>query len=126
MVTKVRYYRVSEEKTGKTITIKSNIILKKNRYVKIKDNEYARVISESKFKFSIDDIKALSELLKDYDRGTLQNRLYRKLNLIISTDIPQLRLSKEDKELLSYIYYEDDTLENKYIEVLEKALNIKE
>ena len=63
--------------------------------------------------------------MEGYDEGTLQDNLRKRLAKAFKSQIPSIRISSEEKDLLSYVYYENEYLSEGDKATLRKVLGIK-
>lgn len=118
-----KYYTVIFE-NGKNGYIKTSKTLRCGRIYTLKNGNHIRVLNKTTFKYSIDDIITIKNIMEQYDIGTLQYNLAVKLSKIIENGIPSVRFNKDEKELLWDIYNYDDNLSDNDIKVISKILNI--
>ena len=110
---------------GTTDIIVTDKSLKIGRYYRFKDNREARIVKQGHYKYTFEDIDTIRKLTEDYNIGTLQYRLSQKMDIALSSKIPSVRFTDEERKMLSYIYYDNEYLTDKDKEVLEKILDIK-
>lgn len=63
--------------------------------------------------------------MEDYDIGTVQYNLCMRMTRAFKAKVPAVRFSDEEREILSYVYYENEYLTDKDRATLRKVLNIK-
>lgn len=119
-----KYYAVTFE-DGKNGYIKTNKTLRSGRIYTLKSGKNIRILNKSNFKYTINDIITIKNIMEQYDIGTLQYNLAVKLSSIIRSGIPSVRFSKDEKELLWDIYNYDKNLNDNDIRVISKVLNIE-
>lgn len=110
---------------GKLDVIESFIKLEIGKLYKGKDNNVFKVVGISKFKYTYKDIDNIRVLMEGYDEGTVQDNLRKRMTKAFNSKTTSIRLSFEEKELLSYIYYENEYISESDKETLRKVLNIK-
>lgn len=98
--------------------------LKTGRYYRLKDGREFKVIRQAHFKYTYDDIDTVRVLTEGYDIGTLQHRLSQKMARAFKSKTPSVRFTAEEREMLSYIYYENEFITDNDKRVLEKILEI--
>lgn len=64
-------------------------------------------------------------MMESYDIGTVQYNLCMRMNKAFKAKTPAVRFSNEEREILSYVYYEDNNITDKDRKTLRKVLNIK-
>lgn len=123
--------RIEQEKfyhiryaNGTSDSIKTTRTLKSGRYYKTKDGIEFQVLKQSHYRYTYEEIETIKELTEGYDIGTLQHKLSKKMGRALHSKTPSLRFTPEEREILSYIYYENEALTEKAKRALEKILGI--
>lgn len=120
-----RFYHIQFMDTGKKDYFESNKPLVDGRVYRLQNGRTFRVIKKAHFKYTFEDIDTLRVLTEDYDIGTVQNRLSVRMAKAFNGKVPAVRFSDEEREILGYIYYENQCLTEEEKRVLRKVLNTK-
>ena len=118
------FYRI-KYKNGKTDILESFVKLEPGYIYNGGNGKYFKVIGVINFKYTLEDIDNLRVLMEGYDEGTLQDNLRKRLAKAFKSQIPSIRISSEEKDLLSYVYYENEYLSEGDKATLRKVLGIK-
>lgn len=110
---------------GTSDIIETTKSLKVGRYYRLKNGKEVQILKQAHYKYTYEDIDTVRVLTEDYDIGTLQHRLSQKMARAFKSKTPSVRFTAEEREMLSYIYYENEYLTDKDKKVLEKILEIK-
>ena len=110
---------------GTSDSIKTTITLKSGRYYKTKDGIEFQVLKQSHYKYTYEEIEAIKWLTEGYDIGTLQHKLSKKMNRALHSKTPSVRFTSDEREILSYIYYENESLTENDKRVLEKIIGVR-
>jgi len=121
-----RFYKVQLENGKQTILEFNNQTeLVRGKKYKTKEHGIIKIISETKFKYTFEDIDNIRILMEGYDEDTIQDNLRKRMIKAFNQPTPAVKFSSVEKEILSYIYYENKMLtEDKRI-TLRKVLNVK-
>lgn len=120
-----KFYHIQWLETGKADYIETNKTLINGRVYNMKDGKQFRIIKRAYFKYTFEDINNIRVMMKDYDIGTVQYNLCMRMARAFKEKVPAVRFSDEEREILSYVYYENEYITDKDIETLRKVLNIK-
>ena len=118
-----RFYHIKYSNGIKDI-LESTKALKIGRYYRLKDGREFQVIKEAHYKYTYEDIDTSRVLTEGYDIGTEQRRISDRMRKAFNSKTPSVRFTPMDREMLSYIYYENEYLTDKEKRVLEKILEI--
>jgi hypothetical protein len=90
-------------------------------------NPYRRflVLSEAKFKYTYEDIDNVRVMMEDYEPGTIQYNLWKRMVKAFNAPTPAVRFTDEEKEVLGYTYYENQFISESDRKTLRKILGIK-
>lgn len=121
-----RFYKI-QHKNGKheIIEVKPTLKLECGKLYNIGIKGVVKVISEIKFKYTFEDIDNIRVLMENYDEGTIQDNLRKRMEKAFKQPTPAVRFSFGEREILSYIYHESQMLSKSEQITLEKVLNIK-
>ena len=101
---KVKFYLIQKVNCSLPEYIRATKNLKIGRIYTLEDGNQAKVLRQAHFKYSLDDIQNLADMLVGGYKGTQQYRMYLKMNSIKRSQIPRVRFSEIEKELIYYIY----------------------
>jgi len=121
-----KFYHIQYINTGKTDYIESNKILVNGRIYRLGDGAQVRVIKRAHFKYTFEDIDNIRVMMEDYDIGTVQYNLCRRMAKAFEAKVPAVRFSDDEREILSYVYYENQYISDSDRQTLRKVLNIKQ
>lgn len=120
------FYKVMYQGDNKTRLFESNTELKINAFYRDnKNNRIFKVLNRCNFRYTLEDIDNIRVMMEDHDVGTVQSNLCERMNKAYNELNPAVRFTNEEKELMSYMYYEDEYLDNGQKETLAKVLGIK-
>lgn len=121
-----KFYKI-QFRNGKTdvIEISPAIKITIGKEYRLYNKDIVKVLSEVKFKYTFKDIDTIRVMMEDYDEGTIQDNLRKRMVKAFQQQTPAVRFSFEEKEILGYIYYESSFLTNDERETLKKILDIK-
>lgn len=122
-IEKEKFYHIRYD-NGTTDSIKTTRTLKTGRYYKTKDGIEFQVLKQSHYRYTYEEIETIKELTEGYDIGTLQHKLSKKMDRALHSKTPSVRFNSEEREILSSIYYENESLTESVKRVLEKILGI--
>ena len=120
-----KYYHIHYLDNGKTDYLESNKPLVNGRIYRLSDGRQVRVIKRAHFKYTYQDIDNIRVMMEDYNIGTIQHNLCIRMAKAFKAKVPAVRFSNEEREILSYIYYENEFISDSERETLRKVLNIK-
>lgn len=120
-----KFYRVRYIDNNKEDFLESVTTLRVGRYYTLKNGRRFQVLKNAYFKYTYEDIDNLRVMLEDYDIGTVQYNLCIRMAQAFKQPIPKVSFSREERELLWYIYEENEFISEKHKETLMKVLNIK-
>ena len=120
-----KFYHIQWLETGKADYIETNKTLINGRVYNMKDGKQFRIIKRAYFKYTFEDINNIRVMMEDYDIGTVQYNLCMRMARAFKAKVPAVRFSDEEREILSYVYYENEHITDKDRETLRKVLNIK-
>lgn len=120
-----KFYHIQYIDTGKTDYLETTKPLINGRIYRLGNGRQIRVIRKANFKYTFEDIDNIRVMMEDYDIGTVQYNLCVRMNKAFNSKVPAVRFSDEEREILSYVYYENDFIGDKCKETLKKVLNIK-
>lgn len=121
-----KFYRIQYTDNGETAIIELVKPVVVGRIYTLKAN-YRRflVLSEAKFKYTYEDIDNVRVMMEGYDIGTIQYRLCQRMARAFQAPTPAVRFTDEEREILSYIYYENEFISEKDRKTLRKILGIR-
>lgn len=122
--TVIKYYHITYTDSGETNVLKTTKTLKVGRYYRLKDGREAKIVRQAHFKYTPEDLKIIYNIVKDYDRGTIQYRLAQKLRKAVNSEIPSMRFTDDEREFFRFIYYECSDLADEELYVISKILGI--
>ena len=120
-----KFYRIRYTDTYKEDIIESVKTLKIGRYYTFKNGRQFQVIKNAYFKYTYEDIDNIRVMMEDYDIGTVQYNLCKRMMKAFKQKTPNVRFTTEEREILSYIYYENEFISENHRKTLKKVLNIK-
>lgn len=120
-----KFYHIQYLDTGKSDYLESSKTLVNGRIYRLNNGRQVRVIKRAHFKYTFEDIDNIRVMMEDYDRGTVQYNLYIRMAKAFKGKVPSVRFSDEEREILSYVYYENQFISDRDRETLRKVLNIK-
>lgn len=120
-----KFYHIQYMDTGKSDYLESNKTLVNGRIYRLGNGKQVRVIKRAHFKYTFEDIDNIRVMMEDYDRGTVQYNLCMRMAKAFDGKVPAVRFSDEEREILSYVYYENPHISNSDRQTLRKVLNIK-
>lgn len=120
-----KFYHIQYIDNGKSDYIETNKTLINGRIYRLGNGKQFRVIKKAHFKYTFEDIDNIRVMMEDYDIGTVQYNLCMRMARAFKAKVPAVRFSDEEREILSYIYYENEYLTDKDRVTLRKVLNIK-
>ena len=123
MIEQGYFYNITWHKTGKKDIIESKNKLRVHSYF-YKNNQPFFVNSEIKFKYTFEDIDNIRVMMEGYDPGTVQDRLRARMAKAFHGKTPSVRFTFEEREILSYVYYENVNISEKEKATLRKVLGI--
>lgn len=121
-----KFYHIQWLKTGKADYIETNKTLINGRVYNMKDGKQFRIIKRAYFKYTYEDINNIIVMMEDYDIGTIQNNLYKRMVKAFDSKVPAVRFTRDEREILAYTYYENSNISESDKRTLRKVLNIKE
>ena len=119
------FYLIKYLKTQRTDYLESKKQLYKNKIYTLTNGKQFKVIRKAKFKYTIEDIDNIRVMMEDYDIGTVQHNLCMRMARAFKEKVPAVRFSDKEREILSYVYYENEYITDKDRATLRKVLNIK-
>jgi hypothetical protein len=119
-----RFYHIQYINTGKTDYIETDRLLVIGRIYTLKDGQQCRVVRQAHFKYTFSDIENIYSVMSQYNKGSLQYGLAVRLRETLKSNVPAVRFSDEDREMLYDIYVEDTELTDEQREAISKVLNI--
>lgn len=120
-----KFYHIQYIDNGKADYLESTKPLINGRIYRLGNGRQVRVIKKANFKYTYEDIDNIRVLMEDYDIGTIQYNLCMRMNKAFKSKTPAVRFSDEERELLGYVYYENEYLTDNQRATLKKVLNIK-
>lgn len=120
-----KFYHIQYVDNGKSDYIETNKPLINGRIYRLGNGRQFRVIKRAHFKYTFEDIDNIRVMMEDYDIGTVQYNLCMRMTRTFKAKVPAVRFSDEEREILSYVYYENEYITDKDRETLRKVLNIK-
>ena len=120
-----KFYHIQYVDNGKSDYIETNKPLINGRIYRLGNDKQFRVIKRAHFKYTFEDIDNIRVMMEDYDIGTVQYNLCMRMTKAFKAKVPAVRFSDEEREILSYVYYENEYITDKDRETLRKVLNIK-
>lgn len=121
-----KFYLVKYTDNYKDTVIETSKVLKPSRYYFTKDGRQVFVIKRLTFKYTFEDIDNVRVMMEDYDVGTVQHNLCMRMVKAFNQPTPAVRFSQEEREILSYIYWENHNIRESDKKTLRKILGIKE
>lgn len=121
-----KFYLVKYTDNYKETVLETGKVLKPSRYYFTKDGRQVFVIKRLTFKYTFEDIDNVRVMMEDYDVGTVQHNLCMRMVKAFNQQTPAVRFSQEEREILSYIYYENPYIRESDKKTLRKILGIKE
>lgn len=119
-----KFYKI-QYINGHIDTIESSSNLNAGCYYIHKTLGKFKVLNEVRFKYTFEDIDNIRVLMEDYEEGSIQSNLCKRMAKAFNGKTPSIRLSFEEKEILSYTYHENEHLSETFKETLRKVLDIK-
>ena len=120
-----KFYHIQYVDNGKSDYIETNKPLINGRIYRLGNGKQFRVIKRAHFKYTFEDIDNIRVMMEDYDIGTVQYNLCMRMTKAFKAKVPAVRFSDEEREILSYVYYENEYITDKDRATLRKVLNIK-
>lgn len=120
-----KFYHIQYIDTGKADYLESNKNLVNGRIYRLGNGKQIRIIKRAHFKYTFEDIDNIRVMMEDYDIGTIQYNLCIRMAKAFKAKVPSVRFSDEEREILSYVYYENEHIREKDRATLRKVLNIK-
>lgn len=120
-----KFYHIQYMDTGKSDYLESNKTLVNGRIYRLSNGRQVRVVKRAHFKYTFEDIDNIRVMMEDYDIGTVQYNLCIRMAKAFKGKVPSVRFSDEEREILSYVYYENQFISDGHRETLRKVLNIK-
>ena len=120
-----KFYHIQYVDTGKSDYLESNKNLVNGRIYILGNGRQVRVIKRAHFKYTFEDIDNIRVMMEDYDKGTVQYNLCMRMAKAFNGKVPSVRFSDEEREILGYVYWENQYISDSDRETLKKALNIK-
>ena len=120
-----KFYKVRYVHNYKEDTIESVKNLLVGRYYKLKDGTQFQVLKRIYFKYTYEDIDNIRVMMEDYDIGTVQYNLCMRMAKAFKAKTPDVRFSREEREILWYVYEENPYISDSHRKTLKKVLNIK-
>ena len=119
---KIKYYHIRYSDNGTSGILKTEKNLKIRRYCRLKDGREAQIIKQAHYKYTCNELEVVRRLTSEYSVGSMQRRLSEKMEIALRSGIPSVRFTNIEREMLSYIYYEDNSITDEDKKVLEKIL----
>ena len=120
-----KFYHIQYVDTGKSDYLESNKNLVNGRIYVLGNGRQVRVIKRAHFKYTFEDIDNIRVMMEDYDKGTVQYNLCMRMAKAFNGKVPSVRFSDEEREILGYVYWENQYISDSDRETLKKVLNIK-
>ena len=120
-----KFYHIKYTDNLSKDIIESTKVLQVGRYYRFKNGREFQVTGKAYFKYTYEDIDNVRVMMEDYDIGTVQHNLCKRMYKAFQQKTPAVRFSDEEREILSYIYYENTHIRESDKRTLEKILNIK-
>lgn len=120
-----KFYHIQYMDNGKTDYLESTKNLINGRIYNLGSGRQVRVLKKAHFKYTFEDIDNIRVMMEDYDIGTVQYNLCMRMAKAFNGKVPSVRFSDEEREILRYVYYENQYITDKDRETLKKVLNIK-
>ena len=120
-----KFYHIQYVDNGKSDYIETSKPLINGRIYRLGNGKQFRVIKRAHFKYTFEDIDNIRVMMEDYDIGTVQYNLCIRMARAFKAKVPAVRFSDEEREILSYVYYDNEYITDKDRETLRKVLNIK-
>lgn len=122
---KMKFYLVQRNNSSIPDYIRTIKNLKLGRIYTLENGSQAKVIRQVHLKYSLEDVQNIADILKGGYEGTQQYKLWLKMKNIIKSQIPRLRFSDTEREIIYYIYVNNEYSTNEQKVTLEKVLNIR-
>lgn len=119
---KTKYYHIRYSDNGTSGILKTKKNLKIGRYYRLKDGREAQIIKQAHYKYTCSELEVIRRLTSEYNIGSMQRRLSKKMEIALRSGVPSVRFTGDEREMLSYIYYEDNSITDEDKKVLEKIL----
>lgn len=120
-----KFYHIQWLKSGNDDYMETVKSLIPGRIYRLKNGDQFRVVGRAYFKYTYQDIDNIRVMMEDYDRGTVQYNLCKRMAKAFKAKTPAVRFSAEEREVLAYTYYENEFIRDCDRETLRKVLNIK-
>lgn len=119
------FYKIRYTDTYKEDTLESVKPLKIGRYYTLKNGKQIQILKKLYFKYTYEDIDNVRVMMEDYDIGTVQYNLCIRMTNAFKDKTPNVRFSSEEREILWYVYNENEYISESQRNTLRKILNIK-
>ena len=120
-----KFYLIQKVNSSLPEYLRTTKTLKIGRIYNLETGKQAKVIRQVHFKYSLDDIQNLVDLLEGGYNGTQQHKMWIKMRTIKNSQIPKVRFSDAEKEMIYYIYVNEEYNTDEQRKTLEKVLNIR-
>lgn len=121
-----KFYLVKYVDDFTETVLETSKVLKPSRYYFTKDGRQVFIVKKLTFKYTFEDIDNVRVMMEDYDIGTVQYNLCKRMAKAFDQPTPAVRFSQEEREILSYVYWENPYTTESHKKTLRKILGIKE
>lgn len=115
-----KYYSVRYVNSTKVKVIKTTKVLKAGMYYFDNNGNQLEILRQTHLKYTIQDLKDVYSILSEYSVGSFQNIIANKLYRVIMSDIPIIRLSTEERDVIRITMYERDDIQENILKSFKK------